>query len=239
MKKIILLIMLIPTFVYAKIDESAFDEIVTEKYYKTIYNLNCNTGINCSATTEVSAFEYETSDIILNSTMGNGQTETAYKKMTTSITKNGSYYRYKVVLNWKQIPSTRSYDIIAIGFDGSKVSYKNNINFEQYSCTTVCTTTYTSYYHIFTNGVGTIFQLPTTSNLTTLRQTFSFNVKKAGNGTITSQKAYGDYAHAQIAVAQNDAQNYTVSTTGISLNNSIFNNYDDINPAIATWSGSW
>ena len=240
MKRLLFIVtLMMPLFVFAKPDENQLEEVVTEKYYKTVYNLNCTSQINCSTTTEVSALEYETSDTNLNMVNSDYPTETTYKKMTTSISKNGSNYRYKVVLNWKQIPSTRSYDIIAIGFDGTKVKYNGGIWFDQYYCDGSCTTTYTSYFQIFTNGVGTVFQLPTNSNLTTLRQTFYFDVKKVGTGTLTSQKAYGDYAHAQIAVTKNQAQNFSVSTNGINLNSSIINNYDEINVALSTWSGSW
>lgn len=46
---------------------------------------------------------------------GSGYTETNYKKMTTTILKNGTKYKYQVLLNWKLLPATRSYDIIGIG----------------------------------------------------------------------------------------------------------------------------
>lgn len=56
--------------------------------------------------------------------------------MTTSILSNGNRYRYKVVLEWENMPSTRSYDVIGIGFLASvKVASKKQLeiyeNFQQ------------------------------------------------------------------------------------------------------------
>ena len=78
------------------------------KYYKTIYtDLAGN-----SYSTEISENEYNNQSSI--DTRGTVSTE--YKNMVTTITKLTSTFRYKVTLNWRQMPSVRSYDIIGIGF---------------------------------------------------------------------------------------------------------------------------
>jgi hypothetical protein len=94
-------------------DEENDFVVVSEniKYYKTVtyknnnqlYSLNNNF---ISETFEVSEEEFnlglKNSNIVLYGY--SGVIETNYKKMTTTIASNGNYYRYKVVLNWKNIP---------------------------------------------------------------------------------------------------------------------------------------
>ena len=63
-----------------------------------------------------------------------GTVETTYKKVVSTLSKNSNYFRYKISVTWKNIPSTRSYDIIGIGFLGS-VKVRNDLNFiQEYRC---------------------------------------------------------------------------------------------------------
>lgn len=212
------------------------EEVVAEtvKYYKTYSNLLSDTAD--TYTVEVNENEYNIGDQI--STYDNS-IETTYKKMVTSISKNGSYYRYKVVLTWKNMPSTRSYDIIGIGYPAS-VYQTGIITFQQYSCTTSgnCTTTTTNMKDRFVNGVGAVFALPTGS-LSTLTETLYFDVTKNTTSTIYRQAAYGDYAHATKTITSGLAQMYEVDCSGIILESSNYNYYDEIGTALATWSGTW
>lgn len=236
----------LPSLVWAE-TESDF-VIVSEntKYYKTVtyrnsqlYSLNNNVS---SETFEISEVEYNSiqPDSLVLLSNYSGEVETTYKSMTTTISTNGSYYRYKVVLNWKNIPSTRSYDIIGIGFLGS-VKVRNNLNFQQYYCVTSsgCTTSTTNYPQIFSSGAGTTFKLPT-GNLYSLKQTLYFDVEKNTTSTIILQEAYGDYSHATSSISLTNAKKYSVvANVGISLNSSITSYYDTISVAKAGWSGTW
>ena len=222
----------------------AEENIVYEdtKYYKTInYRLLSNEK-EFSYTTIVSKEEFDNADLMENSksTLSNSATvETTYKKMTTTIVQNGSYYKYKNVLMWKNIPSTRSYDIIGIGFYPS-VKVKGSTHFEQYYCYTSgsCTTTTTNYPQVFSTGAGTSFLLPN-GNLSSLKQTFYFNVEKNTSATIIRQVAAGDYSHATSSISLSNSKKYSINSNGILLNGSVVNYYDEISQATAIWEGTW
>ncbi len=242
---ILLILMAIPIVVSAEDKEL----VSVTKYYKTInfansenfaYSMNENTK---SYSVEISKEEYESykdNCLILPLSATNGYTETNYKKMTTSIAKNGTTYRYKVILEWKTIPNTRSYDIIGIGFPSSvkpesSVSFVQNYCYSNGDCDTE--TVYTPY--IGTYGVGASFSLPSGS-LSSLNQILYVDMEKANNSsTIIKQYAYGDYAHATETISYSNAQKYTVESGGIILKSTIANYYDSINTANATWTGSW
>lgn len=245
--KILLLVLaafiVMPCTAYAKEDISNDFEIVsqTEKYYKTVTNSNAlqlNSNELKTKSYEVTKEEYESSNNQIQP-RGSASTETTYKKLTTTILSNGSVYRYKAVLNWKQIPAVRSYDSIGIGHYAS-VKYNANLNFSQTYCLTngTCKTLTTYYPQYFSSGTSATFKVPEGS-LSSLSQTIFFDVTKNVNATITSQAAYGDYSHATQTVTVAQAKSFSMGTSGILFNNGIGNYYDDIMPAVATWSGSW
>ena len=249
MKKILSIVflfglMLMPNLLFADtVDES--NPVSSEtKYYKTVtyydnspYLISTLDGYE-SITTEVSEEEYNLA-IPDENTRGDAAVETTYKRLESTIYKNGNYYRYKATLNWKLMPSKRSYDIIAIGFYSSVKVHSNLVLFSQYYCKTSgsCYTSSTNTPQVFTNGAGTSFALPS-GDLTTLRQTFYFDVEKTGSGTLVSQIAAGDYAHATSSISLTNSKKYSVGAGGIQHNgNSSY--YDAIGAATATWSGSW
>lgn len=244
---ILLLLTILPIRVSAESKELSSDT----KYYKTINAINDESSIYSinkeikSYSIEISKEEYEnyqnnSNSIISPLAVTNGYTETNYKKMTTSITKNGTTYRYKVILEWKTMPSTRSYDIIGIGFPSSvkpesSISFSQNYCYSNGDCNTE--TVYTPY--IGTYGVGASFSLPVGS-LSSLKQTLYVDMEKTNNSsTIIKQYAYGDYAHAIKTISYTNSKKYTVESGGIILNSTIANYYDSINTANATWTGSW
>ena len=91
-----------------------------DKYYKVVINYDNNDNFVSSRTQEINEQTYNSGDIItnpINQRSSNGYTETSYKKMTTQIILLSYGYRFKNTVEWKNIPSTRSYDIIGIGID--------------------------------------------------------------------------------------------------------------------------
>jgi len=238
-KTILLIIILLPFIVKAETIES-----ITEKYYKTIEMIPVNKGIqskdlSITNTYEVTEEEYNLG--LEEPNRNNITVETTYKKMTVTISKVQSLYKYKVNLHWKNMPSTRSYDIIGLAYLGS-VEPKVSPIFNQEYCYSNgnCTSSATHYAKSETNSVSALFALPTGS-LTSLDQTLYVLVgKKSANTTIIYQKAVGDYAHATSNVSQSTAwNNYSMSISGISLDSSIIFDYDEISTAQATWSGTW
>ena len=216
MRKFFLLILvsvlsIIPFKVNAQDDFVLISE--ETKYYKTItyskYDSQKLSALNNSVTVEITEKEYNEADV--NNTKSNPTvSETTYKRMTSYILTNGSYYRYKNVLSWKNMPAVRSYDIIGIGFLQSVKVHNNTTYFEQYYCYNggSCYTTSTNYPQIFVSGAGTSFKLPT-GDLNTLKQTFYFDVEKNTSSTIITQKAYSDYAHATSSISLANSKKYS------------------------------
>ncbi|HAB67499.1 MAG TPA: hypothetical protein DCE23_09050 [Firmicutes bacterium] len=242
MKRRLLLFMVLlcfPVITLAKESENILAQEI--KYYKTttinkgtISVMSNSLGVN---TVEISKEEYESSNS--NNIMPNTIIETEYKKMTTTISKVNSNYRYKVNLEWKNIPKIRSYDTIAIGFPSSVKPKMTPIFSEEYCNSSGCHNT-SGYHYMYSgkNGVGVTFQVPS-GDLKSMNQTLYVDMEKNTSSTIITQYAYGDYAHAVKSISLGSAKNYTVSTIGIKYDSSNISYYDEINYARATWNGNW
>ena len=221
------------------------------KYFKTVSVLSNNAvmrtaelGEISSLTTEITEEEYNSVDTsTTNTTNPRGliteEIETTYKRLATTMYKNGIYYTYKTSLTWKLIPSTRSYDIIGIGHFAT-VRINGAIRFDQNYCrsTTECYLQSTYYGPTFVNGGGAMFKVPS-GTLTYLEQILEFDVEKAVNRTIIEQQAVGDYSHATSSISFENAQNFFIDCGGVNLASSITSYYDNIATATAYWEGSW
>lgn len=247
------IMLLVPFIVSAENDEM---ELVAEnvKYYRTITVLNnsevmrnSNLGEVTSFTTEVTEEEYNSVDVdsYNNSNNSRGLTtetiETTYKKLHTTIFTHLGWYRYKATLDWKLIPSTRSYDIIGIGHYAT-VKISGEVDFLQSYCrsnrASDCYEDATYYSKSGRNGSGAMFKIPS-GTLTSVSQVIEFDVEKNVTGTLTEQLAVGDYSHATSSINIFDAENFSVDCSGIILDSAIRNYYDTIPSADADWSGSW
>lgn len=225
--------------------EEEFVEVSKEvKYFKTVYyDDNSSSTYSTNSSSETKSYTIEvTEDEYYNHDTGispHGTTVTTeYKKMVASILSSGSKYRYHVLLDWQQIPKTRSYDIIGIGHP-TDVKLSGNLNFSQEYCISgggcSCTTSYTSTQT--STGATATFKLPT-GTLTALIQSFYFDVDKNAS-TVTDQYAYGDYSHATKTITKANALKHSIGQTGIKLNSSISSYYDSISYALARWTGKW
>lgn len=146
-------------------------------------------------------------------------------------------------VDWYTMPSNRYNDIIAAGFESSKVQFASTIVFREDwrdnngndGYNTVCSP------KSETNGGSAIFQLPSGS-LSQLESYLYFNVKKAsGVGTITALYTSGDYAHGTSYVSQSNLINhYTVtSAVGISMDSTYGSYYQQNTAAQAAFIGTW
>lgn len=246
MKRIVLSIIALCLFIPFVVNADVNDEEIvaqTIKYYKTVtFNdtlctVSENNLCNNSITYEVSKEEFDNSPS--EPIRGNGLTETAYKRLTSTISTYATYYyKYSANLYWKQIPSKRSYDIMGIGHYGSVKILGDDVYFEQhYTKNGTNYTTYSYYPQVFSNGGGCSFELPS-GTLTALSQDLYIIVEKNTNSTIIEQLAAADYAHATSTISLNNSKKYWVGPTGINHNgNSSY--YDAINTADATWAGTW
>ena len=256
LKFMFVIILIIPFIVSAEEVEDNYVKVAeTVKYFKTTSIFNNSSVMRdtdfaemSSITVEVSEEEFnnaptETEPVApINGSRTYTQTETTYKRLTTTIETNATYYRYTTNLYWRNIPRVRSYDIIAIGhYNDVELYNSQNIVFTQ----DYCENAYSCYYSstgtdvVKEYGTAVVFHLPNDS-LISLEQTLTFVVKKAVSWTIDEQVAAGDYAHATSnTIASLAANNLRIGVGGLILPDVIYDIYDTTPAAIADWSGTW
>lgn len=168
-----------------------------------------------------------------------GYVETSAKVLTTTIISVNGRYRYKVSLDWKNIPNVRSYDILGIGIDNN-VKIVSDLYFQQNFCysNNECNNSSTHTKKISSTGGAVSYEL-SHRPVVSMNSYLYFEVEKNTDSTITKLNAYGDYAHATKSINQNDTINYSINRSGILLEKSILNYYDTMTTAKAIWTGYW
>lgn len=131
-----------------------------------------------------------------------GYCETEYKKMTVYIISVSTYYRYKVTLLWKQIPRTRSWDIIALSHE-TNVKLGHSAFFEQAWCKSgECMTSQDGNFYSYDNVEIVTFKLPS-GTLTSLNSFLYYPVLRVNsNEVIDTITTIGDYAHATSTISR-------------------------------------
>lgn len=122
---------------------------------------------------------------------------------TVKLIKNGNYVT--IIATWKTVPKIKSYDVIAVRFDGG-VSLNGTAIFKQtYVADGKTVLSYDSYIQTFSNGVGSSFKVGTGTGYE-----FSLNFPITGNGTV-----YGSYQHASSTASLADSKKYSLSYLGL------------------------
>lgn len=241
-------------------------EIVSQivKYYKTITINNTNiissTGhqyLPISETYEITEEEYNRGDETLDKTNSSqdGVVTTEYKKMTTTIIKNGSYYRYKNDLQWRKMPKVRSYDIQSIGIDTNVSVVPSSKKFTLFADikdndNKVCVVETSSSGTWNVNSLGALITFPLKSDTSSkkvfdMSSTMYFDVQKTTNVKIVTLNAYGNYKHAQKKVDSSVGGGVSVGldgtiSFGISVSTTTRESYDSMSTAQAVVTGiSW
>ena len=211
-------------------------------YYKTTTIIQ--NGITTSSSEIISKEQYELEKDANPHTRSiyDGIVTTDYKHMRMNMTRlNDVEMRLKITLTWLNIPSTRSNDIIGIGFEQAYVELNSSVFFQQnYTNSSGSHSSVTSIPREFSTGVSSIFDLPN-GTISALSSYMYIDVIKVHEDyTITEMDAAGDYAHATSSISETNAKKHSVNhASGIELQSSIQNYYDGINIAIATFLGSW
>lgn len=171
--------------------------------------------------------------------LSNGYVNNIDKKTTISIISVNDYYRYKVTVEWKQMPSARSYDIVGIGIDPSVKIY-SSLYFQINYCysNNDCRNNSVFTHKVSSTGGTGIFKLPS-GNLTSMSAYLYFDIAKNTSSTITKLNAYGDYAHAMKSISLDNAKNHSINRGGNSLDSSISSYYDNMATATTTLNCSW
>ncbi len=203
---------------------------------------------------EITEEEYNnapTEDVISPLELTDGYTPTEYKKMKTTIISVNNRYRYKVNLDWKKMPKTRSYDVIGIGIDSTVSGISSTKHFQQTlvldnlidSCEYVTKTE--GAWTLSSSGYAVTFKLHGSiyglKPVVGLSSSMYFEVQKLTSQKLQVLNAYGDYKHAQKTVTSSVSSAVSVGTGGISIDMgtsvSGAEAYDRMTTAQATWSG--
>lgn len=139
---------------------------------------------------------------------------TSYKSI--KLINNGGYIT--LMLDWLQMPSVRSYDVLAVRLSSTSISGTPSFKQVYYNSGTYTSTT--GSRQSFSNGYGVSFLLALG---TSLESYLSFYVTESGT-------VYGAYQHATSSVTLANSKNYTISSSGyggvINFASSVADYYD-------------
>lgn len=82
------------------------------------------------------------------------------KSISTKIDRVGEVYKYKTIVEWKNIPNERGYDIIALIHDEQVKNIGEPIFNVNYCISNSCFNNSYYTYDKFENGIGITFKLP-------------------------------------------------------------------------------
>lgn len=174
-----------------------------------------------------------------------GISEDDIKGLTTTISSVDDYtMRYKLDIDWYEMPSTRSWDIIGIGIEPTKVEIGSFLTAHQnWRTTGGVYGSSDSGYTVKSQSTGgsVMIELPSGS-IDILQSYLYFNVNKVQNvGTIQSLLAVGDYAHATTSVDEDSVYNYyTVNhVAGVVVQSPYHNDYVSVPTSDAVFVGTW
>lgn len=227
----------IENFTQDEFDKYVNGEIIDSKtiYYKTI--TQDGAVIN---ETEVSKEEYDNAPSSLyscsESTRGSdsGFIETSYKRMRSTLVDLSSGYSFSNMLEWKQVPSTRSFDVIA--FRTKRMSFSNVEGVQTYyvgnNSSAINYNTNSAGYKSASNGAGISMNLKDDSNITTFLIALVADMQ-ISNYDYSNAYVYTTYQHAQSSLTRAQSMSYTLQAGGLGdvlyySNTSIRNKYDDM-----------
>ena len=191
----------------------------TQKYYKTVIPT-----YGSSYVVEVTEEEYYNHNNNLLSMV-----ETYYHTIIGTIAANGSLYRYKEIMEWNSLPQVRSFDVIAIGFDGD-IHIDNIASFYNMYTDSSDNDYYSTAYfdkEYSDTGGSTTYELP--SNFVGATAIYYFDVAKdVGAGTITELDMCADYAHSLQTVTGLQAASHYIDISGIDFSSNVYNYFSEI-----------
>ena len=204
--------------------------VQTNKYYKIVTPM-----YGQSYVVEVS--ESEALNQLQNQTLG--QVTTQFINEISSISANGSKYRYKNSVSWLSLPDNKSYDVIAIGFINSV--YINSLVYYKHSYMDSSGIWHNStlYYDKKNTSLGGSVTYKIPSELYGLSAVIYFDVSKNTTDTLTSLSMCGDYAHSLSQVTQYQAANHVINSAGIQFDSTVYNYFDAIPCAYANTIVNW
>ena len=127
--------------------------------------------------------------------------ETQAKKLQISKVTGGNAPTIVITATWKYSPNVRSYDLIGAYLNGVSM-IGSAASILSYSGGTI----YESAYISSSNGYGSVVKLPSSGSNIIVSSTFLVT----GSGTV-----YGSYQHAKSSISLNNAQQFSISFSGL------------------------
>lgn len=222
---------------YDKIKDRNLKKISEEKKYYATHTLVNNMGMEIiSFNEEVTEDEYYNSDNQIlpmsTCTIADVCWETDYKMLYLNVfhDSGSNEWGFLVGTFWKEVPKCRSYDVIAIRFDGIKVT-----DYSGFQGTWIDGYMESAEYNsdnknfkAFDNGVGLSMNLFNDGY-----NYFDMELDVDGIATSNSINVYATYQHAKSNLTLAQSQSYTLSQKGLGQvlyysNSTIKNTYDNM-----------
>ena len=168
-----------------------------------------------------------------------GYVTTVYINEISSISANGSKYRYKNTVGWLNIPTNKSYDVIAIGFTNS-VYINSSVYFKYATMDSAGNWHNSTLYYDKKNtstGGSAVYKIP--SELYGLSAMIYFDVSKNTTDTLDHITMCGDYAHSFNTVTSSQAASHAVNSGGIDFDGSVYSLFNEIPCASETAWITW
>ncbi len=224
MKKVVVLLgvlCLVPTIVRAEIRAEIVDrgeewQLVDHsvRYLKT-------TVINGLALNEeITEAEFENADATKEPNYGimsSSYVETSFKRLDMYLSNNNTFYAADLYVDWKGIPTTRSFDVIAMRGQGMNLIEKSEMGYQKFYKGN--TYDVVSYVYNGTNilinypwGYGISMNLVDDKDITDFKLYTSAYFTKTTSGT---GYVYGAYQHATEDVTLAESKNYKINANGL------------------------
>ncbi len=202
-------------------------DAMSQEQYDFYASLDYDNAITKSIDIPISDYPSEISPIGEELDRGSSYS-TNYKTLSlTAIPIDNINYSVSLTLQWKQMPTIRSYDVIALRFSNMAMSNGTQYGFQSYTGGSVGYSYNGTNMKLLSNGFGISMNL-VNGSISSLQCFIAVTAAKANGAAI-----YGAYEHATVNTTLANSKKYTLSYAGmgnvINFDSSVWNIYDDMN----------
>ena len=202
-------------------------DAMSQEQYDFYASLDYDNAITESIDIPISDYPSEISPIGEELNRGSSYS-TTYKTLSlTAIPVDSITYSVTLSLQWKYMPTIRSYDVIALRFSNMTMSSGSQYGYQTYTGGNVYYSYNGTNMKLLSNGFGISMNLVNNS-ISSLQCFIALTAYKASGAAI-----YGAYEHATVNTTLAKSKKYTLSSIGqggvINFDSSVWNIYDDMN----------
>ena len=202
-------------------------DAMSQEQYDFYASLDYDKAITQSIDIPISDYPSEISPIGDKLDRGSSYS-TTYKTLSlTAIPVDSITYSVTLSLQWKQMPTIRSFDVIALRFSNMTMSSGSQYGYQTYTGGNVYYSYNGTNMKLLSNGFGISMNL-VNNTISSLQCFIALTAYKASGAAI-----YGAYEHATVNTTLAKSKKYTLSYAGmgnvINFDSSVWNIYDDMN----------